>query len=104
VRSPQEPGFSGTGKPSGSSGDVRKAAADFEALLIGQMLKSIRESSEGMGSGADAGASSSCIQEYAEQQVASVLAHSGGFGLSNLVASGLLQTAAPNTEDLSPSR
>jgi flagellar protein FlgJ len=67
---------------------VRGAAQQFEALLIGQMMRSVRESGSGwLGSGGDS--SGDCATEYAEQQFATVMAQQGGLGLSNLISRGL---------------
>ena len=67
---------------------IRDAAQQFEALLLGQILRSMRESGKGwLGSGEDA--SGDCATEFAEQQFASVLAKQGGLGLANLIAAGL---------------
>ena len=60
---------------------VRDAAQQFEALLLGQILRAARESS---GAGA-----SDCALEYAEQQFASVMARNGGLGLASLIVKGL---------------
>jgi flagellar protein FlgJ len=68
---------------------VRDAAQQFESLLLGQILKSMRETAGGgwMGSGDDhAGATAT---EMAEEQFAQALAQSGGLGLANMVVSGL---------------
>ena len=67
---------------------VRDAAQQFEALLIGQILRSVRESGSGwLGSGSDS--STDCATEYAEQHLATTLAQHGGLGLSDLIAQGL---------------
>lgn len=66
---------------------VRRAMAEqFEALLIGQILRSMRESmgdgfAGGTGEAADTG-----LMELAEQQLAMAMAAGGGFGLSRLLA------------------
>jgi Rod binding domain-containing protein len=65
---------------------VRDAAQQFEALLIGQILRSVRESGGWLGS---TDASADCAAEYAEQQFAAVLAQRGGLGLADLIARGL---------------
>lgn len=74
--------------------NLPEVAQEFEALLLGQLLKSMRESSGAgwMGTGSDASASS--IADFAEQQVAGVMARSGGFGLAALIAKGLEQKAS----------
>ena len=67
---------------------VHDAAQQFEALLLGQMLRSERHSGSGwLGSCEDA--SAECVTDYAEQQFAAVLAQNGGLGIATLVAKGL---------------
>jgi flagellar protein FlgJ len=68
---------------------IKKAAEQFEALLIGQMLKSAREagSSGWLGTGED-GAGQTGV-DMAEQQFASALAAKGGLGLSGFITSSL---------------
>jgi len=67
---------------------VRDAAQQFEALLIGQMLRGVRESGSGwLGSGEDS--AGECATDFAEQQFAAVMARNGGLGLSSLIVSGL---------------
>lgn len=72
---------------------VHDAAQQFEALLIGQILRTERESGNGwLGSGGDS--ASDCATEYAEQQFATLLARQGGLGLANLIAAGLKSAQA----------
>jgi len=67
---------------------ARDAAQQFEALLIGQMLRGVRESGSGwLDSGEDK--AGDCATEFAEQQLALVMAQNGGLGLSGLIAHGL---------------
>jgi flagellar protein FlgJ len=67
---------------------VRDAAQQFEALLLGQILRTERQSGSGwLGSGEDS--SAECATDYAEQQFAAVLAQQGGLGLAGLIAKGL---------------
>jgi len=67
---------------------VKESAKQFEALLIGQMLKSMRDSEGGwLGTGEDDSASSA--MEYAQENFAQSLANSGGLGLASLVVKGL---------------
>jgi len=66
---------------------ARDAAQQFEALLIGQMLRSVRESgSSWLGSEDSSG---ECATDYAEQQFAAVLAQNGGLGLAQIITRGL---------------
>jgi Rod binding domain-containing protein len=66
---------------------VRDAAQQFEALLVAQILRSVRESGGGwLGGGDSAG---DCATEFAEQHLATVLSQAGGLGLAELIAAGL---------------
>lgn len=62
---------------------IRNAAQQFEALMLGQILRAARENS---GAG-----SSDCALDYAEQQFATVMARNGGLGLASLIVKGLEQ-------------
>ena len=74
--------------PKDDPAKVKESAKQFEALLIGQMLKSMRDSEGGwLGTGEDDAASSA--MEYAQENFAQSLANSGGFGLASLVVKGL---------------
>lgn len=84
---------SAIGVPTGSGMDPLPgkrvgAAQDFEALLIGQMLHSMREQGSGwLGTGDDdAGATAF---SFGEDELARALARSGGLGLSKIIAAGL---------------
>jgi Rod binding domain-containing protein len=69
---------------------IRKAATDFEALLIAQMLKSARESGGGMtGDSDEQDETNSTMLELGEQQLAQALSASGGFGIATMVIAGL---------------
>jgi Rod binding domain-containing protein len=74
-------------QPSHST-SAHDAAQQFEALLLSEIMRSERESGSGwLGSGEDSSGDSAV--EYAEQQLASVLARQGGLGLAGLISSGL---------------
>lgn len=67
---------------------VAAAAQQFEALLIGQLLKEARGDDDGwLGGGGDAG--SATATGLAEEQFAQALARSGGLGLSARLVSDL---------------
>lgn len=67
---------------------IKEAASQFEALLIGQILKHFRESdTDSLGDGGDqAGVS---LLEIAEGQLAQLLAARGGLGLAQIIVKGL---------------
>ena len=66
---------------------VHDAAQQFEALLMGQILRSARQGGSGWLGEEDS--SAECATDYAEQQLAAVLAKQGGLGLAGLIAKGL---------------
>ena len=75
--------------------NVAEAAQQFEALLIGQMLKGARSDDQAgwFGSAEDAG--SATAAELAEEQFAQALARSGGLGLGRQIASSLARQGQP---------
>ncbi len=75
---------SGANNTKGSK--LHEAAQSFEALMIGQMMKSVRESSESgwLGSSGDDSSTTSAV-EMAEQHFAKALAQGGGLGLAKMV-------------------
>jgi Rod binding domain-containing protein len=73
---------------------IGKAARDFEALLIAQMLKSARESGGGITGDADEqDETNSTLMELGEQQLAQALSNSGGLGIAKMVVAGLTNHA-----------
>jgi len=91
--------------PARGSDDPKKihdAAQQFEALLIGQLLKTSREAggSGWLGTGDDEAGETGL--EMAEQQFAQMLAQRGGLGLARLVESGLRRGADAQSTTSSP--
>jgi len=77
-----------TAAPKDDPVKVKAAATQFEALLIGQMMKSMRDSEGGwLGTGEDD--SSSSAMEYAQETFAQAMAASGGLGLASMVSKSL---------------
>jgi Rod binding domain-containing protein len=79
-----------TGKPAAGKPDqVSQAATQFEALIIGQVLKAARESSDQgwLGTGDDK--TSDMAMEMAEQGLAQGLAAQGGLGIAKMVTAKL---------------
>jgi len=79
---------------------VKQAATQFEALLIAQMLKSMRAaSSEGwMGTGDDQAGMT--MMELGEESLAQVMAQQGGLGLASMVVRGLTNTNSGTAPDV----
>ena len=75
----------GGGTTDGKHQKIVKAATQFEALLIGEMLKSVREGSEDgwLGGGTDSSAESAF--GIAENQFAQTISEHGGFGLAKTI-------------------
>ena len=69
---------------------VGRAAVDFEALLLGQMLESAREAGESDEEEKDP---NSTMIDFGDQQFAQALASSGGFGIAKMVVAGLTKHA-----------
>jgi len=67
---------------------LRDAAAQFEAMLVAQMLQSARASGDGSWGGSEEGQDSTMV-ELGEQQFAQALASSGGLGIAKMVVTGL---------------
>jgi len=73
---------------------IGKAAKDFEALLVAQMLKSARESGGGItGDAEEQDETNSTLLELGEQQLAQALSNSGGLGIAKMVVAGLTNHA-----------
>ena len=81
---------------------VRDAAHQFEALLLGQMMQSMRDS-EGGWFGTDSDDASSTAVEYAQEMFAQAMASRGGLGLADLVMKGLQPQVTPKAAPAAPS-
>jgi len=67
---------------------ISEAAKQFEALLIGQMLKSA-EGVDGEGLTGTEDETSSALLDMGAEQFAQTLANNGGFGIAKMVVAGL---------------
>ncbi|HLW75551.1 MAG TPA: rod-binding protein [Bryobacteraceae bacterium] len=72
-------------KPAHKSATAAGAAQQFEALLLGQMLRSAHESGEDD----DADSSSDTMRDVANQQFAQLMAKNGGVGIAKMIVKGL---------------
>jgi Rod binding domain-containing protein len=64
---------------------LRKAAQDFESLLISQIFKSVRESEHDSALSGEKDETSDIAMGMAEEQFARAMAARGGLGLANMV-------------------
>ena len=78
----------GSAPPKDDPAKIADAARQFESLLLGQIMKSMRDS-EGGWMGTDEDDASSSAMEYAQEMFAQSLSAGGGLGLAKLVAKGL---------------
>lgn len=85
-----------------SSGKIADAAKQFEALMLVEILKAARSSSEGgwLGTGDDQ--SGQLAVEMAEQQFAQAMSARGGLGIAKLVTASLGQARAKAASSGSP--
>lgn len=81
-------GLATNAKPKDDPAKIKDAAKQFEALLIGQMMKSMHDS-EGGWLGTDKDDSGSSAMEYGQEIFAQSMAQNGGLGLANVIAKGL---------------
>jgi Rod binding domain-containing protein len=81
---------------------IADAAKQFEALMLGQILKASHDSSDGgwLGTGDDQ--AGSLAVEMAEQQFAQAMSAKGGLGIAKLVTTGLERGAAKAAKSGSP--
>ncbi len=90
------PGLAQMSAPGTESKNPKKlehAATDFEALLVGQMLKSSREAG-GVGlTGNDDEEANSSLLDLGEQKFAQALASNGALGISRMIVAGLNNNA-----------
>jgi Rod binding domain-containing protein len=73
---------------------IAKAASEFESLLIGEVLKSVREADGSDWLGTDENEAGSTLMELSEQQLAQALSSAGGLGLAKMISAGLAKTAS----------
>ena len=81
---------------------TKDAAAQFESLLVGQILKSAHEEEGGwLGAGEDQTASSA--MQMADEYLAKALTAHGGLGLARMISNSLNQAAATTSSDTASS-
>jgi Rod binding domain-containing protein len=82
---------------------IAKAASQFEALLVGEIMKSAREADGSGWLGTDSDEAGSTMSELSEQQFSQALAAGGGLGLAKLISAGLTKSASHGkSESTSP--
>jgi Rod binding domain-containing protein len=86
-------GISAPGQKTDTPQKTKDAASQFEALLVGQILKSAHGEEGGwLGAGEDQTASSA--MQMADEYLAKAMTAHGGLGLARMISSSLDQAAA----------
>ena len=82
-----------------SPAKLHEVAQQFEALLIGEMLKGVREAAQdsGMNGDDDDDPAGDSAMDMAQTQFAQAIAMQGGLGLSHLIETGLAGDSANQT-------
>jgi Rod binding domain-containing protein len=75
-----------TGQAGRDAGKLRQAAEEFEALLLAQILQTVREAGSGGWLGSSESQQMSSTMELAETQLARAMAQSGGLGITKQLA------------------
>ncbi len=73
---------------------IKNAASQFEALMIGQILKAAHGDSDDGGLGGDTDPASASAMDFANDYFARAMAAKGGLGLTNMIVGGLSKQAA----------
>ena len=74
---------------------IERACQDFESLLLGSLLKSMRETTQAFGTD-EKSAGSGIMSEMMDEQLATAIAKGGGLGLSKVLMD---QLASANNQD-----
>ena len=75
----------GDAQAPGNRSKIHQTATDFEGLMIGEMMKAARASSDGGWLGEDADDASSSAMDMAEEFFARGMAKAGGLGIAHMV-------------------
>ena len=79
---------------------IKDAASQFEALLIGQILKAAHGDSDEGSFGGDADPASASAMDFANDYFARAMAAKGGLGLTNMIVAGLTPKGTVSTKEM----
>lgn len=82
---------------------IRKAAGEFEALMIEQMLKAARDNTSTSLDGENSPDANETMLDLANQQLAQLISKAGGLGLTRLIEKGLETQKSPEPRTVSSS-
>lgn len=78
---------------------LRRSAQDFESLLVGTMLRTMRETTKSMAdSDDDSSTGAGIMNDVMDEHLAVALAHRGGMGLGNLLGNRLEEQRLRQTQ------
>jgi Rod binding domain-containing protein len=80
-----------------SPAKIKDAASQFEALMMGQILKAAHQDDGDGWGGDDSDQAASTAMDFANDYFARALASKGGFGLSNMIVDGLNRQSASHS-------
>ena len=96
-------GINAPSQKTDSSQKTKDAAVQFEALLVGQILKSAHEENGGwLGAGEDQTAGSA--MQMADEYLARALTSHGGLGLARMISAGLDQASVNTSSRTNPAK
>ena len=87
--SPLSSALPGAPGPKDSPEKIKDAASQFEALLMGQIMKAAHEEKGDGWGGDDTDNASATAMDFANDYFARALASTGGLGLSKMIVEGL---------------
>ena len=76
---------------------IKDAASQFEALMIGQILKAAHGDSDDGGLGGDTDPASASAMDFANEYFARAMAAKGGLGFTKMIAAGLEKLSTQTT-------
>jgi Rod binding domain-containing protein len=76
---------------------IKDAASQFEALMIGQILKAAHGDSDDGGLGGDTDPASASAMDFANEYFARAMAAKGGLGFTKMIAAGLEKQSTQTT-------
>lgn len=74
---------------------VKRAAEDFEAILLGQLLKGLRRT---VPQGDEVSSTRQMYNEMFDEALATEIAHRGGIGLADMIRAYVSRTEQPGRE------
>jgi len=83
---------------------VHKAAQQFEALMIGEMMKTVREGGEEGWLGSGEGTGDDTAIGMAESQFSQAMASNGGLGLAHMIETTVSRQQGGHTEKAAPEK